>query len=185
MSGYDIKKMIGMGLSHFWAESYGQLYPTLEKLVVEGLATKSSESTGKRKRHVFSITAEGRQRFQEWLSGPTEQLRTRNEFLLKFFLASDLPLEQGLSLLKEYQSQQEGIGEMYRESELLLAAALDQGGVVEEVNQVLGITSRQQMLFFLISLRHGVLAVKARLAWCEESISVLLKERKTKENSGD
>ena len=60
MSGYDIKKMITMGLSHFWAESYGQLYPTLEKLVKEGLATKSSESTGKRKRHVFSITDPGR-----------------------------------------------------------------------------------------------------------------------------
>lgn len=174
-----------MGLSHFWSESYGQLYPTLEKLVMDGLATKSSESTGKRKRHVFSITAEGRQRFLEWLSGATEQLRARNEFLLKFFLASELPLEQGLSLLEEYQSQQAGIGEMYRESELLLTAALEQGDVVEEVNRVLGFISRQQMLFFLISLRHGVLAVKARLAWCEESISALLQERKAKENSGD
>ncbi len=47
---------------------------------MDGLATKSSESTRKRKRYMFSITIEGRQRFLEWLSGPTEQLRTRNEF---------------------------------------------------------------------------------------------------------
>ncbi len=185
MSGYDIKKMITMGLSHFWAESYGQLYPTLEKLVKEGLATKSSESTGKRKRHVFSITDPGRQRFLEWLAGPTDQPRIRNEFQLKFFLASELPLAQGLSLLEDYRTQQQGIAEMYARSKQILTAALERDDAVEELSQVLGLTSRQQMLFFLISLRHGVLAVEARLAWCEESISSLNKERKMKEGAGD
>ena len=185
MSGYDIKKMITMGLSHFWAESYGQLYPTLEKLVKEGLATKSSESTGKRKRYVFSITEPGRQRFLEWLAGPTDQPRIRNEFQLKFFLASELPLAHGLSLLEDYRTQQQEIAETYARSEQILAAALETDDAVEEISQVLGLTSRQQMLFFLISLRHGVLAVEARLAWCEESISALKKERKVKENAGD
>ena len=37
MSGYTIKKLIEMGLTQFWSESYGQLYPTLEKLVETGL----------------------------------------------------------------------------------------------------------------------------------------------------
>ena len=37
MSGYDIKKLIEMGLQYFWQESYEQLYPTLEALVAEGL----------------------------------------------------------------------------------------------------------------------------------------------------
>ncbi|MCZ6642789.1 MAG: PadR family transcriptional regulator [Gammaproteobacteria bacterium] len=185
MSGYDIKKMITMGLSHFWAESYGQLYPTLERLVSDGLATKASESTGKRKRHVFSITDSGRQRFLAWLAGPTDQPRIRNEFQLKFFLASELPLDQGLSLLEDYRTQQQGIAEMYGRSELILTAALEKNDEVEEIRQVLGLTSRQQLLFFLISLRHGVLAVEARLAWCEESIRALKKERKAQENDDD
>ena len=38
MSGYDIKKLVDAGLSHFWNENYGQIYPTLESLVKEGLA---------------------------------------------------------------------------------------------------------------------------------------------------
>ena len=33
MSGYEIKRLVEMGLRHFWNESYGQLYPTLAALV--------------------------------------------------------------------------------------------------------------------------------------------------------
>ena len=43
MSGYDIKKLVEMGLSHFWSESYGSLFPTLNALVDEGLATKRND----------------------------------------------------------------------------------------------------------------------------------------------
>ena len=39
MSGYDIKKMVEVGLSYFWSESYGQIFPTLNRLVDDGLAT--------------------------------------------------------------------------------------------------------------------------------------------------
>ncbi|PYI52519.1 PadR family transcriptional regulator [Paenibacillus flagellatus] len=38
-SGYDVKRRIEQQLSHFWSESYGQIYPNLKKLVEEGLAT--------------------------------------------------------------------------------------------------------------------------------------------------
>jgi DNA-binding PadR family transcriptional regulator len=185
MSGYQIKKMIEIGLSHFWAESYGQLYPTLQKLVVDGLVTRSSEATGKRKKYVFSITKAGRRRFLKWLAEPTEQPRIRNEFQLKFFLASDLPIEHGLSLLSDYQTLQAHLAETYMESERILSAALKHGEIAEDVDQVLGPTSKQQILFFLISLRHGVLAVEARLAWCEESIHILKKEQKKKRNSNE
>ena len=68
MSGYDIKKLVDMGLQHFWNESYGQLYPTLDKLVANGLATRSEEtSSGGRRRRVYSITAAGRRAFIDWL----------------------------------------------------------------------------------------------------------------------
>ena len=58
MSGYDVKKIVDIGLSHFWNENYGQIYPTLDSLVSEGLAEKSDgRGGGKRKRNVYSITA--------------------------------------------------------------------------------------------------------------------------------
>ncbi len=185
MSGYQIKKMIEMGLSHFWAESYGQLYPTLEKLVQDGLATRSCGATGKRKKHVFSITEAGRACFLEWLAEPTDQPRMRNELQLKFFLAGDLPIEHGLSLLADYKTQQEDIAQTYAESERILSAALDHGEAVEDLDRVLGATSSQQMLFFLISLRHGILAVDARIDWCKESIGMLKRAQKKSRKRND
>jgi DNA-binding PadR family transcriptional regulator len=57
MSGYDIKKYIELGLSHFWSESYGQLFPTLNRFVDEGLATsREVVSAGKRKKKLYKIT---------------------------------------------------------------------------------------------------------------------------------
>ncbi len=75
MSGYDIKKLIEIGLSYFWHESYGSLYPTLNRLVERGLATRRQEPRhGKRKRHVYRITAKGRREVRTWLREPTDRL---------------------------------------------------------------------------------------------------------------
>ena len=72
MSGYDIKKLVDVGLSHFWNENYGQIYPTLESLVTDKLATKREKrSLGKRKRFVYSITRKGKRVFEAWLREPT------------------------------------------------------------------------------------------------------------------
>ena len=42
-SGYDIQQQIQRTLGHFWSESHGQIYPTLRKLLAEGLATARTE----------------------------------------------------------------------------------------------------------------------------------------------
>ena len=36
MSGYDVKKLIERSIAHFWNESYGQIYPSLNRLAAEG-----------------------------------------------------------------------------------------------------------------------------------------------------
>ena len=69
MSGYDIKKLVDVGLSHFWNENYGQIYPTLDQLVKDGLATKRAErKSGKRQRFVYTITRKGQKAFRDWMS---------------------------------------------------------------------------------------------------------------------
>ena len=42
MSGYEIRKVAASSIGHFWSESYGQIYPTLRKLVAAGLAKPRS-----------------------------------------------------------------------------------------------------------------------------------------------
>ena len=42
-SGYDIKKFTEEVLSHFWRESYGNVYPLLARLLAEGLVSRQTE----------------------------------------------------------------------------------------------------------------------------------------------
>src|SRR3954465_9601862 len=88
MSGYELRQLIAQSISHFWGESYGQLYPSLKRLESTGLATKHSESGQKRDKFVYSITAKGRERLQEWLALPPKPQPPGGELLLKLFFLS-------------------------------------------------------------------------------------------------
>ena len=182
MSGYDIKKLVDIGLSHFWNENYGQIYPTLESLTEEGLATKKTDQTsGQRRRFVYTITRKGRQVFCDWLTEPCEAPTVRNELQLKFFLSGKLPTPVSVRLIKEYQTQQQTVLDEYRRSEKVLREAVRDGLFPEELNELLGMGQQKQpsknrskqCQIFLLTLRHGIRAVEARLAWCDEVLKSL------------
>jgi len=180
MSGYDIKKMVEMGLSHFWSESYGNLFPTLGALVEEGLATrKQDRSTGKRTRYVYRITPKGRRAFDQWLHEPAEMPQVRNERQLRFFLTARRPPEESIRILEQYRVQQKERYEEYRESEVILKQAVRDGVMPPELEEVLAryhITSENEsneLLVFLLTLRHGILAIEARLAWIDEAVAAV------------
>lgn len=182
MSGYDIKKIVDIGLSHFWNENYGQIYPTLDSLVNEGLAQKSvGGGGGKRKRHVYSITGRGVKELQQWLALPADPPIVRNELQLKFFLSSKLPTKTTLRIIEVYRSQQQEVLQGYRESEVVLRKAIESGEYPQEVKEILaGKETRgsarqraKQCTIFLLTLRHGILAIESRIAWCDEVIAHL------------
>ncbi|HSM15029.1 MAG TPA: PadR family transcriptional regulator [Thermoanaerobaculia bacterium] len=187
MSGYEIKKLIEIGLSYFWHESYGALYPTLDKLVAEGFATRrNAPRHGRRPRHVYSITAKGRRQVDAWLRRPADIPRSRNELQLKFFLSSRRPLGESIRLLEEYRAQQLEIREIYAESETILRRAVRERAMPDEIEQVLPgdapkrtpTERRNEALVFLLTLRHGVRMVEARLDWCDEALTALRRAAK-------
>jgi DNA-binding PadR family transcriptional regulator len=178
LSGYDIKKMVELGLSHFWSESYGQLYPTLNALVAQGLVEPLGRGVGRRGRLAYQITARGRAIFEEWVTSPTESPRTRSEFLLKFFVACRVGRDHGLRLLDEFREQQQRLRDDYAASEHALTAALDSGVVPDELAGVVDADSRDQLLIFLLTLRQGLRVVEARLAWCDDAVALLHRERR-------
>ena len=182
MSGYDIKKIVDVGLSHFWNENYGQIYPTLDDLVKSGFAKKSvDKNSGKRKRYIYRITADGESTFRKWLAQPADVPSVRNELQLKFFLSSKLPASNSLRIINEYQEQQRALLAGYRESEVELRKAIASGHYPDEVLEILEghakpQTAKQkakQCRIVLLTLRHGILAIEARLQWCDEVIREL------------
>jgi PadR family transcriptional regulator, regulatory protein AphA len=185
MSGYDIKKMVEVGLSFFWSESYGQIFPTLNRLVEEGLATKKVDpDSGGRRRQVYTVTKAGRRSFKTWLHQPTESPRLRDELKLKFFLTARSDTSEGVRLLDEYREQQLEHLAMLKESEVILAAALKGAGMhpeLMELQKTLGWDDSKmshdqshELLVFYLTLRSGILMAESRVAWVEEVRPVLL-----------
>jgi PadR family transcriptional regulator AphA len=57
MSGYDLKHTVDRTIRHFWAASYGQIYPELNRLETTGWV--SGCANGARGRRLYRATAAG------------------------------------------------------------------------------------------------------------------------------
>jgi DNA-binding PadR family transcriptional regulator len=185
MSGYDIKKIVDIELSHFWNENYGQIYPSLQQLVDDGHILKSTDTkSGKRTRNTYTLTEAGENLFKDWITQPTEPLRQRNEILLKFFLSGKLPTEMSLQVVQEYREQLQVLVKDYVDSEFALRTALETGIYPADVLEVFdgqeaSLTDQQkrhQCKIFLLSLRHGLFGVQGRITWCDEAAELLKEE---------
>ena len=80
MHGYELKKRLSETLGPLWGISFGSLYPALKRLHAAGYITTADPEpkallpadapplTGRRGKVVYTITAEGKERFHELVS---------------------------------------------------------------------------------------------------------------------
>ena len=88
-TGYTIKKWIENEYSHFWQESYGQIYPTLKKMVAEGLAVTSNnrQSGNGRGQIVYNSLTQAEKSSQIGLERSRKSRESGTNYCLKFPLA--------------------------------------------------------------------------------------------------
>jgi len=101
MAGYDIKSFVDHSVRHFWAISYGQIYPELKNLEEAGLIESEASAVGSRQRTVYRLTAAGRDVLHTWLgqqSATTQEIR--DEMLLRLFFSDQVAPEQTAALLE-------------------------------------------------------------------------------------
>jgi len=99
MSGYDIKRAVDRTIRHFWAASYGQIYPELKRLEEVGWISGKDASQGERARRIYKLTAQGGRELEAWLHGYETRIEMRDESLLRLFFADALPRDEALGLL--------------------------------------------------------------------------------------
>ena len=92
-SGYDLKRSIDRTIRHFWAASYGQIYPELKRLEEAGWIVGADG--GSRARRVYRATPAGRAALVDWLHGEETRIELRDESLLRLFFADTLPARRG------------------------------------------------------------------------------------------
>ena len=101
-TGYEIHKAIEENFGSFWGESYGQIYPTLKRLVAEGLIEPSKpESAPRKRRQTYALTDAGRICLREWLAQPFQNDPPRNEFMLKLFFGHEAAPGVALTHVRE------------------------------------------------------------------------------------
>jgi DNA-binding PadR family transcriptional regulator len=159
MSGYDVKKLIERSIAHFWNESYGQIYPILNRLAAEGLAARRREQQrGKPARHVYSLTDKGRQELARWLAVPARQEPFRSELLLKLFLGDSGTVADSVAQIEHYAASQRALLDTYV-------------GIEQRLRQEMA--GHPQLPFSIVTLHYGQHRCRAMLAWAAESIRAL------------
>jgi PadR family transcriptional regulator AphA len=121
MTGYDIKKQVKSALSAVTNASYGTLYPTLHKLLLEGaIEVQEIPQASRPAKKVYYLTGAGRELLDDWLRQPPAADQIRREFLLKLYLAKDLPPEDLRHMLVSRRGEAEAMLRSLR-TELKLA----------------------------------------------------------------
>lgn len=124
-TGYTVKKAIEYEYSHFWQESFGQIYPTLKYLVEEGFAVcrDLQEPKNGRGQISYAITEKGEAELKKWLMEPPDVEKLRYEILLKVSFGSNHEPEIVLKHLEDFInrnekaiSEMEGFLDFFRES---------------------------------------------------------------------
>jgi DNA-binding PadR family transcriptional regulator len=159
LSGYELHKAIEENFGSFWGESYGQIYPTLRRLVAEGLIEASKPTSAPRKRRQeYSLTDAGRACLREWLAQPFQNDPPRNEFMLKLFFGHEAA--SGVALMH--------VREVQRRNRQMLAT-LEGIETMAKENP----TENPNKPYWMLTLGLGLALTRAALDWGESALEQL------------
>lgn len=159
MSGYEIRRAMEKSTNHFWKESDGQLYPTLEKLVKEGKINRQQvRQHGARKSHIYELTPDGQQILLEWLMDPGYVISVRSEFMLKIFFGGNVAPDAMKHLIESFYFQQK------QQLQILEQAKSD----LCEKDPAL----KKHIPYWKLCIRFADLRIRANMQWCEEILAV-------------
>jgi PadR family transcriptional regulator AphA len=158
-SGYEIRKTIQQSVGFFWGESYGQIYPTLKRLVAAGLIVPTnSASKARPKRQEYSITPLGRVALQEWLTVPYRDNPPRDEFLLKLFFGVEAAPSASIAHIRSFQEKNRN----------MLATLLQ----LETLGRAHS-SHHPGFPFWMLTLNFGLTQLRSALEWSDSALAML------------
>jgi DNA-binding PadR family transcriptional regulator len=154
LHGYELSKRLKGVLGPFRAISYGSLYPCLSELQRVGYITtddSASESgPGRRKKHVYKLTAEGKERLQEQLAEGGPSTWDDEAFGVRFAFFSQTDADVRLRILEGRRSRLEE----------------------RKANASTEMTTSEKLDRYTLELqRHGLESVEREVRWLNELIA--------------
>jgi DNA-binding PadR family transcriptional regulator len=156
-TGYDIKQFVDKTTRHFWAASYGQIYPELRRLEEQGLVRSADHPAGRRARTVYDLTDAGRAALEDWLRETDEPAyELRSETMLKLFFSDAVEPEYRAQWLRALREMQERKLQALRELEPGAASMTARGPY--------------------LSLQLGIAQTEFLIDWCSRAEARLAQE---------
>lgn len=168
MTGYHLKKVFDDSINHMWEASLSQIYRDLGTLEKNGFISATIEHQEDRPdKKVYTITEEGRAAFHDWLVDFPEKLASakRDDFLLRIFFGSHLEKDALLYQFKHFIIQREKALTMFSSIEAEFSRKEFEG------------ENEDDKLFWHFTLRRAILSLQTSIAWAEECIQKLEKQR--------
>ena len=163
-TGYDLGREFEEGARHFWFAELSQIYPTLKRLEEKGWATSRKEPSRRGpERRVYELTDDGRAELRRWLGSEPRIGRERLAYVAQAFF---------LGALEDDGAAAEMIGRMRSVWQQKLAYL--EHGEREWEAEIGGWEEMPMEAFHPISaLRLGIHQYRAKLAWCDETLTRL------------
>lgn len=159
MSGYDVRQRIRTSVGLFWNESFGSIYPTLQRLQDDGLTELVPGGDGDHpSRKVYAATAAGREALRSWLAIGPAATHSRNEFALKLFFGSMTDPAAIRAHVEEHLAEHQIALEELR-------------ATVARLESELG--TDDSIPYRLLTARLGVALCETTVRWCEEARTTL------------
>jgi PadR family transcriptional regulator AphA len=123
-STYELAQQMKRSTRHYWPRAESKIYEEPKKLVALGLADATAEFTGRRRRTVYRITANGRRALRAWLDEPSRPPVLEFEGLVKVLFAEHGSKDQTLRTIRMIRED----AERNRDEHSALAADLAETG---------------------------------------------------------
>ncbi|GAA3205032.1 PadR family transcriptional regulator [Dactylosporangium siamense] len=160
MTAYALREAIRDVLGHFWSESFGQIYPTLQALEDAGHVERRGGARARSS--VFAITESGTARLIELLNEPVQESPPRNGLLLRLFFGRVLGRDRCRELLR---SARDAASSQLAEYERLLAGLQAAEGDTPD------------WPFIRMTVLAGIHHARASVAWADECLDTLQGEQ--------
>ena len=158
MTGYDLQQFIKKNLALICSHSAGSVQTALSKLEKEGKVTTSEYAQGRRRKKIFSITAQ-----------PMQADKVKNMELSRLFFAGLAKPEERISAIRDYIRQM-------KETRGILCAIEEQVQSMDPKELTPGNDWPQVLRFQRYTIQYGIAAAEFEIDWYSRLLNELEEE---------
>lgn len=169
-TGYELKAAFDGTVRHFWAAELSQIYPALHRLQRAGLLVSKAKASDKGPaRKVYSLTPAGRRRLKEWLRADPQFADERVPYVAQlYFMAALRDLKKSkdfVSTVKKWRQAQLATYERINREWHGTSTPWDPDAMTDNE------------FHWYLTLSAGMAVAKARIAWCDDAITMIERRR--------